>query len=103
MLAIGRGLMMSPKLLLMDEPSLGLAPVLVTTIFAAIREINAEGTTILLVEQNANKALRIAHRAYVLETGRLVMEGPAAEIAGDPNIQRAYLGKKERKRAAGTR
>lgn len=100
MLAIGRGMMMNPKLLLMDEPSLGLAPVLVTTIFGAIKEINAEGTTILLVEQNANKALRVANRAYVLETGRLVMEGPAAQIAGDPNIQQAYLGKKERKRAA---
>ena len=100
MLAIGRGLMMNPKLLLMDEPSLGLAPVLVSTIFGAIREINVEGTTILLVEQNANTALRVANRAYVLETGRLVMEGPAAQIAGDPNIQQAYLGKKERKRAA---
>ncbi|NPV69796.1 MAG: ABC transporter ATP-binding protein [Firmicutes bacterium] len=100
MLAIGRGMMMSPKLLLMDEPSLGLAPVLVSTIFGAIKEINALGTTILLVEQNANKALRVANRAYVLETGRLVMEGPAAQIAGDPNIQQAYLGRKERKARA---
>ncbi len=97
MLAIGRGMMMSPKLLLMDEPSLGLAPVLVTTIFGAIEEINKAGTTILLVEQNAHKALRVANRAYVLETGRLVMEGPAEQIAKDPSIQQAYLGRKAKK------
>jgi len=96
MLAIGRGLMMNPKLLLMDEPSLGLAPVLVSSIFSAIREINASGTTILLVEQNAHKALKLAHRAYVLETGRLVMEGPADKIARDPSVQQAYLGRKGR-------
>ncbi|MCR4397761.1 MAG: ABC transporter ATP-binding protein [Firmicutes bacterium] len=102
MLAISRGLMMSPKLLLMDEPSLGLAPVLVTTIFSAIKEINDAGTTILLVEQNAHKALKVANRAYVLETGNLVMEGPASEVAKDPAIQQAYLGRKARKAGAGT-
>ncbi|MGB9867342.1 MAG: ABC transporter ATP-binding protein [Bacillota bacterium] len=94
MLAIARGLMMRPKLLMMDEPSLGLAPVLVNTIFAKIREINAEGTTVLLVEQNAHKALKLAHRAYVLETGTLVASGPAAQLARDPMVQKAYLGKK---------
>ncbi|MGE5484026.1 MAG: ABC transporter ATP-binding protein [Ignavibacteriales bacterium] len=97
MLAIGRGMMMNPKLLIMDEPSLGLAPVLVASIFGAIKEINRQGTTILLVEQNAHKALRVANRAYVLETGKLVMEGPAEEIAKDPSIQQAYLGRKARK------
>jgi len=97
MLAMGRGMMMEPKLLIMDEPSLGLAPVLVTSIFAAIKEINCQGCTILLVEQNAHKALRVANRAYVLETGRLMMEGPAEEIAKDPSIRQAYLGRKGRK------
>lgn len=94
MLAIARGLMMGPKLLMMDEPSLGLAPVLVNTIFAKIREINREGTTVLLVEQNAHKALKLAHRAYVLETGALVASGPAGQLARDPMIQKAYLGRK---------
>lgn len=94
MLAIGRALMMRPKLLLMDEPSLGLAPVLVTAIFNTITEINRSGTTILLVEQNARKALMTAHRAYVLETGSVTMEGEAATIAKDPSVQKAYLGKK---------
>ncbi|HHV78867.1 MAG TPA: ABC transporter ATP-binding protein [Firmicutes bacterium] len=94
MLAIARGLMMRPKLLMMDEPSLGLAPVLVNAIFEKIREINREGTTVLLVEQNAHKALKIAHRAYVLETGGILISGPAAQLASNPMIQKAYLGKK---------
>jgi branched-chain amino acid transport system ATP-binding protein len=78
--------------LLLDEPSLGLAPQIVQTIFRIIREINAEGTTILLVEQNAHMALKVAHRAYVLEVGRIVMEGPAAELAASDEVRRAYLG-----------
>jgi len=94
MLAIGRALMASPRLLLLDEPSLGLAPMLVHTIFAAIDEINKEGTTILLVEQNANAALRHSHRAYVLETGTIIMEGPSQELAADPRVKGAYLGEK---------
>ena len=94
MLAIGRALMASPRLLLLDEPSLGLAPMLVHTIFAAIDEINKEGTTILLVEQNANAALRHSHRAYVLETGTIIMEGPSQELAADPRVKAAYLGEK---------
>src|SRR5437762_9435749 len=92
MLAIGRALMARPRLLLLDEPSLGLAPLLVHTIFAAIDEINKEGTTILLVEQNANAALRHSQRAYVLETGTIVMEGPSSELAADPRVKEAYLG-----------
>ena len=92
MLAIGRALMASPRLLLLDEPSLGLAPMLVHTIFAAIDEINKEGTTILLVEQNANAALRHSHRAYVLETGTIIMEGPSQQLAADPRVKAAYLG-----------
>jgi branched-chain amino acid transport system ATP-binding protein len=94
MLAIGRALMARPRLLLLDEPSLGLAPLLVQTIFGAIDAINKEGTTILLVEQNANAALRHSHRAYVLETGSIVMEGPSAELAADPRVKEAYLGEK---------
>ncbi len=94
MLAIGRALMSRPRLLLLDEPSLGLAPLLVHTIFAAIDEINKEGTTILLVEQNANAALRHSHRAYVLETGSIVMEGPSPQLAADPRVKEAYLGEK---------
>ena len=94
MLAIGRALMASPRLLLLDEPSLGLAPLLVHTIFEAIDLINKEGTTILLVEQNANAALRHSHRAYVLETGHIVMEGPSAELAADQRVKEAYLGEK---------
>jgi branched-chain amino acid transport system ATP-binding protein len=94
MLAMGRALMAAPRLLLLDEPSLGLAPIVVRTIFAAIDDINREGTTILLVEQNANAALRHSHRAYVLETGSIVMEGPSAEIAADPRVKEAYLGEK---------
>ena len=93
-LAIGRALMARPRLLLLDEPSLGLAPLLVQTIFGAIDAINKEGTTILLVEQNANAALRHSHRAYVLETGMIVMEGPSAQLAADPRVKEAYLGEK---------
>ena len=92
MLAIGRALMAEPRLLLLDEPSLGLAPLLVQQIFGIIREINAQGTTILLVEQNARLALRVARRAYVLETGQLALEGTAAELARDPRVRAAYLG-----------
>jgi branched-chain amino acid transport system ATP-binding protein len=92
MLAIGRALMSRPRLLLLDEPSLGLAPLLVHTIFSAIDEINKEGTTILLVEQNANAALKHSHRAYVLETGTIVMEGPSSQLAADPRVKEAYLG-----------
>ena len=94
MLAIGRALMAHPRMLLLDEPSLGLAPILVHTIFEAIDQINKEGTTILLVEQNANAALRHSHRAYVLETGTIVMEGPSAELAADQRVKEAYLGEK---------
>ncbi len=92
MLAIGRALMSRPKLLLLDEPSLGLAPIIVSRIFKIIEEINSQGTTILLVEQNARAALRLAARAYVMESGRVVMQGPASELANDPGIKKAYLG-----------
>ncbi len=92
MLAIGRALMARPKLLLLDEPSMGLAPLVVADIFKVIQEINAEGTTILLVEQNVRQAIKIAHYAYVMETGRIVLHGPAAEIANDPRVMEAYLG-----------
>jgi len=92
MLAIGRALMSEPRLLLLDEPSLGLAPLVVHTIFEAIDEIKSKGTTILLVEQNAHAALKHSDRAYVLETGRIVMEGPSADLAADPRIKEAYLG-----------
>jgi branched-chain amino acid transport system ATP-binding protein len=92
MLAIGRALMSSPRLLLLDEPSMGLAPVLVERIFETIREINKQGTTILLVEQNANIALEIATRGYVLETGTIVNSAPAAELREDPTVREAYLG-----------
>ena len=92
MLAIGRALMSRPRLLLLDEPSLGLAPLVVHTIFEAIDEIRGKGTTILLVEQNAHAALGHSDRAYVLETGRIVMEGPSKELAADPRIKEAYLG-----------
>ncbi len=94
MLTIGRALMARPKLLLLDEPSLGLAPMLVKAIFETIREINARGTTILLVEQNARAALKIAHRAYVLETGRVVLSGPARELMQDERVRKAYLGER---------
>lgn len=92
MLAMGRALMSRPKLLLLDEPSMGLAPLLVKEIFKIIREINAEGTTILLVEQNAHMALSISHRAYVLETGHIALEGPAADLAQSEEVRKAYLG-----------
>jgi branched-chain amino acid transport system ATP-binding protein len=92
MLALGRALMSRPKLLLLDEPSLGLAPIMVSRIFKIIKEINQQGTTILLVEQNAKAALRLAHRAYVMETGKIVMQGLAADLEKDPGIKRAYLG-----------
>ena len=94
MLAIARGLMARPRLLLLDEPSLGLAPVLVQQVFGTIREINAEGTAILLVEQNANMALRTAARGYVLVTGRIVLEDEAASLLTDDRMRRAYLGAK---------
>jgi branched-chain amino acid transport system ATP-binding protein len=92
MLAIGRALMSRPKVLLLDEPSLGLAPILVDTIFEVIREINNQGTTILLIEQNASKALQVANRGYVLETGQIVKEGSSKELLESPDVQRAYLG-----------
>ena len=92
MLAMGRALMSRPKLLMLDEPSMGLAPLLVREIFSIIKEINSEGTTVLLVEQNANMALSIADRAYVLETGRVVLSGTAAELAASEAVQKAYLG-----------
>jgi branched-chain amino acid transport system ATP-binding protein len=92
MLAIGRALMSKPKLLMLDEPSLGLAPILVETIFQIVREINAQGIPILLVEQNATKALEVAHRAYVLETGTIVKSGSGKELLSSPDVQRAYLG-----------
>ncbi|TDB88058.1 ABC transporter ATP-binding protein [Actinomadura sp. KC216] len=92
MLAIGRALMAKPKVLLLDEPSMGLAPMLVQQIFSIIVEINRRGTTVLLVEQNAQQALQIAHRAYVLETGRVVKAAPAGELLDDPQVRAAYLG-----------
>ena len=92
MLAMGRALMAKPRLLLLDEPSMGLAPILVKTIFNIIQEINASGTTIMLVEQNANMALSIAHRAYVIETGRVVLNGSADELKSSDQIKIAYLG-----------
>ena len=92
MLAIGRSLMASPRLLLLDEPSLGLAPLMVNRIFDVIARLKAEGVTILLVEQNARKALEIADRGYVLETGRVVLSGTARELAKNPEVERAYLG-----------
>jgi branched-chain amino acid transport system ATP-binding protein len=92
MLATARGLMSNPKILLMDEPSMGLAPVLVDQIFDVIKELNARGTTILLVEQNALMALKLAHRAYVLQTGKIVLSGKAEEVARDESVKKAYLG-----------
>ncbi len=92
MLATGRGLMSRPILLLLDEPSMGLSPLLVEEIFRIIQEINQQGTSILLVEQNASMALSIAHRAYVLETGRIVLSGPSSEVANNPQVKVAYLG-----------
>lgn len=92
MLAIGRALMNEPKLLLLDEPSLGLAPNIVQMIFDLIQDINKQGVTILLVEQNANMALSVAHRAYVLEIGKISMQGKASDLANDPRVRQAYLG-----------
>ena len=92
MLAISRALMARPKLLLLDEPSLGLAPMIVTKIFDIIREINRQGTTILLVEQNANMALHVAHRGYVLETGRIVLEDTAPNLINNEQVKKSYLG-----------
>ncbi len=92
MLAIGRGLMQDPKLLILDEPSLGLAPVLVQDIFATVRKLHDEGLTVLLVEQNVHQALQIADYAYVLENGRIIMEGSGQEMAANPQVKEAYLG-----------
>ena len=92
MLAMGRALMSRPRLLLLDEPSMGLAPLLIKEIFAIIQDINKTGTTVLLVEQNANMALSIAHRAYVLETGRITLSGAAKELAASDEVRKAYLG-----------
>lgn len=92
MLAIGRALMARPKLLLLDEPSMGLAPLIVADIFRVIQEISNDGTTILLVEQNVRQALKIAHYAYVMEIGRIVLEGSAAEVSANPKVMEAYLG-----------
>ncbi|MFT3916824.1 MAG: ABC transporter ATP-binding protein [Anaeromyxobacteraceae bacterium] len=92
MLAIGRGLMANPKVLLLDEPSLGLSPLLVKNIFSIIQEINRQGTTVLLVEQNVYQSLHISHRAYVMETGRVVLSGTGAELLADPHVKKAFLG-----------
>ena len=92
MVAIGRALMARPKVVLLDEPSLGLAPMLVRDIFNLVRDINAHGVTVLLVEQNAQQALRIANHAYILEKGRVTLDGPAERLIGDPHIVEAYLG-----------
>lgn len=92
MLALGRGLVARAKLMLLDEPSMGLAPLLVQDIFRVIRQVNSEGVTILLVEQNAHMALEVAHRAYVLETGNIILEGPADKVAKNPKVIKAYLG-----------
>jgi branched-chain amino acid transport system ATP-binding protein len=92
MLAIGRALMSLPRVLLLDEPSLGLSPILVQQVFNTIREINALGTTILLVEQNAHQALNVAHRGYVLQTGTVALSGPASTLIADPTVRKLYLG-----------
>ena len=97
MLAVGRALMSRPKLMMLDEPSLGLAPLVVQDIFSIIREINRQGVTVLLIEQNANMALQTADKAYVLETGRLTMEGTGAELLADESVKEAYLGKSKAK------
>lgn len=95
MLAVGRALMSRPKLMMMDEPSLGLAPLVIKDIFGIIERINKQGVTILLIEQNANMALKVAHLAYVLETGRITMTGSGKELLENPEIKAAYLGKKK--------
>ncbi len=92
MCAIGRGLMGKPRLLILDEPSLGLAPIIVQDVFRVIREVNDSGVTVLIVEQNVQQALRIANRAYVIETGRVALEGPAQELLDSPQVREAYLG-----------
>ncbi len=92
MLAMGRALMSHPKIILMDEPSMGLSPIFVNEIFDIIKEVSSGGTTVLLVEQNAKKALSIADRAYVLETGKIVLEGKAEDLLNDDSIKKAYLG-----------
>ena len=92
MLAMGRGLMSSPKLIMLDEPSMGLAPILVEQVFEIIRQLHKSGTTILLVEQNAQMALAVADRAYVLETGRVTLSGTGHELAESEQVQKAYLG-----------
>jgi branched-chain amino acid transport system ATP-binding protein len=92
MLAIGRGLMARPKLLMLDEPSLGLAPLMVQQCFEIVKEVHAQGTTVLLVEQNVHHALALADRGYVLENGRIVMSGTGADLLADPNLRKAYLG-----------
>jgi branched-chain amino acid transport system ATP-binding protein len=92
MLAIARGLMGNPKVMLLDEPSLGLSPLLVKNIFQIIKEINKQGTTILLVEQNVYQSLHITHRAYVLETGRVVLSGTGAELLDNAHVKKAFLG-----------
>ena len=92
MLAMGRALMAKPKLMMLDEPSLGLAPILIETIFSIVREINAQGTTVLLVEQNAHKALEVANRGYVLETGVVVQQGSGKDLLASEEVQKAYLG-----------
>lgn len=92
MLAMGRALMSKPKIVLMDEPSMGLSPLFVSEVFKIIEEIRASGTTVLLVEQNAKKALEIADRAYVLETGRIVLSGDAKDLMNDDSVKKAYLG-----------
>ena len=94
MLAVGRAIMTQPRILMMDEPSLGLAPLVVKEIFSIIRTLNETGMTILLIEQNANAALRCSHRAYVMETGRITMSGPSADLLADKRVQDAYLGAK---------
>ena len=96
MLALGRAMMTNCRVMLLDEPSMGLSPILVKEVFRAIQAINAKGTTILLVEQNANMALKIAHRGYVLENGRIVLEGPAAQLAQDHRVKEAYLGNRNK-------
>jgi branched-chain amino acid transport system ATP-binding protein len=92
MLAVGRGLMARPRLMMLDEPSMGLAPLLVKEIFSVVREINLRGTTILLVEQNAHMALSIAHKGYVIETGGIALSGSAADLAANEQVKKAYLG-----------
>ncbi len=92
MLAIARGLLSKPKLLMLDEPSLGLAPILVEQLFEVIQEINQRGVTILLVEQNVQHAVSVANRAYILETGRVIKEGKSEELLNDPQVKNAYLG-----------